>query len=264
MPNYFPVSRDRYAGQRWRRHTSYAFSAREALVPIVAAELSKVVMAMPLAFIEQAGAMIPVAVLGLQPGVNLFVGPDGRWRSGYVPAILRAYPFRLAKTDADQYALCFDEDSGLLTQDISAEAFFSDDGEPAPAVAGIMKFLTELEKGKPLGLAAGAVLQKHGLLCPWPLVVKTEAGEQPVGGLFQVDEAALNLLSGEALAEVFQSGALSMAYCQLLSRQHVAALMQATAAQAKVAQASKSLAPNGELNLEFFNNNGTISFAGLL
>ena len=42
--------------------------------------ISKMLIAMPsLGFIEQNGQFVPAAILGLLPGKNLFVAPDGRW-----------------------------------------------------------------------------------------------------------------------------------------------------------------------------------------
>ena len=101
----------------------------------------------------------------------------------------------------------------------------------------------------------------------WVITVKKESGEQQIAGLFQVDEAALNQLPGEALLELRETGALLMAHCHLLSMQHLPVLGQLIDAQSKAsAQASalQQLAPNGELDLEFLNKGGTISFAGLL
>jgi hypothetical protein len=58
---------------------------------------------------------VPVAVQGLAPGQNLFVAPDGRWLAAYTPAAYRGYPFQLAHAENGQQVLCFDEESGLIT-----------------------------------------------------------------------------------------------------------------------------------------------------
>ena len=266
MPNYQAISSEHHASKRWKRYTNYRFAAADSVVPLVAAELPKAVMSLPIAFIEQGDVYVPAAVLGLQPGNNVFVAPDWRWVGNYIPAAFRSYPFRLAKTEDGQQVLCIDEDCDLLSDGPTGEAFFNDDGQPAQTTLDILGFLTQIEQNRVATAAACAVLQKHTLIRPWPITLKTETGEKKIAGLFQIDEAALNQLSGEALLEVLQAGGLPLAYCQLLSMQHLPLLGQLTEAQAKASAQALSLqqlAPNGELNLEFLNQGGTFNFSGL-
>ncbi len=267
MSSYQAISRERHHQQGWQRDFTYAFAAREAVVPLTVTELPKAVMSLPTAFIQQANIIIPVAVLGLQTGNNLFVSRDGRWAGTYIPALLRAYPFRLVKARDGKGVLCIDEDSGLMTCLPTGEPFFAEDGQPAKAVLDVLNFLDQLEQSQLRTVGACAALQKHHLIRPWPIMLKTATGEQAITGLFQIDEAAVNALSGADLLEVRQAGALPVIYCQLLSMQHLPRLGQLAEAQVKAAAQAleaERLSENGELNLDFLNNNGTISFAGLL
>ena len=101
--------------------------------------------------------------------------------------------------------------------------------------------------------------------------LKTDAGEQAINGLFQIDEAALNQLSADALLDVRNAGALPIAYCQLLSMQHLPLLGQMIEAHSKAEASAESqsqtalqqLASNGELDIEFLNKGGTFNFAGM-
>ena len=83
-------------------------------------------------------------------------------------------------------------------------------------------------------------------------------------GLYRIDEARLNALSAPALKEIQAAGALAMAYSQLLSMQHLPTLGQLAQLHAQ-AQSQQTLptSANGELDLEFLNNNGTLSFGNL-
>lgn len=266
MPNFQAISRDRHAKQRWQRPSSYAFAATDTVVLLTATELPKAVMSLPVGFIEQAGAVIPVAVLGVQPGKNLFVAPDGRWVGKYIPAAFRSYPFRLAQTEDRQQVLCIDEDSGLITDGPEGEGFFTEDGQPTQAVSDILNFLTQTEQSRLAIGAACAVLQKHNLIRPWPITLKTDSGEQRITGMFQIDEAALNQLPGETLLEIHKAGGLPLAYCQLLSMQHLPVLGELIGAYAKLAAqavAAQNIAQGGELDLEFMNKGETISFGNL-
>ena len=268
MQNYQAISRERHAIQRWQRSTGYAFAAMEAVVPLVAAELPKAMLSLPIAFTGQGEGFVPVAVLSLIPGKGLYVAKNGGWTGDYIPSAFRSYPFRLLKSADGQQVLCIDEESGLITNSPEGERFFNEDGQPAQAVLDILNFLTQIEQSRVATATASTALQKHALIRPWPITLKTETGEQQIAGLFQIDETALNQLSAEAMLEVRDAGALPMAYCQLLSMQHLPFLGQLidahTRAEQAQAQSLEHLAPNGELNLEFFNKAGTISFAGLV
>src|SRR5690554_4488223 len=94
------VTRDRHGAKKWLRHKGFGFAAAMNVLPIAAAELSHAARALPIAFISEGGKTVPVVILGLQPGQNYFVAPDGRWVGLYTPAALRGYPFRLGRTNA--------------------------------------------------------------------------------------------------------------------------------------------------------------------
>jgi hypothetical protein len=55
---------------------------------------------------------IPIALMGLNENVNVFLEKDGRPidSSLYIPAYIRRYPFLLARVrpDSDELSLCFD------------------------------------------------------------------------------------------------------------------------------------------------------------
>lgn len=263
MHDYHPISHERHAALRWRRHGSYSFAAYDAVVPLVGAEFSKAVLSLPIALIEQAEAYLPVAVLGIQPGINLFVAPDGRWTQSYIPAFYRGYPFRLAHSADGQLVLCFDEASGLLAED-QGESFFDAEGKPTPAVQGIVDFLSQIEHHRVVTSHACAVLKAHELIAPWPVQVQGASGVQVVDGLFRIDEAALNRLPADALASVRDSGALVLAYTQLLSMQHLQRLGQLAQAYVPPAPATPP-APilTSELNFGLLNRNDTLNFSNL-
>lgn len=261
MPDIQVVSRERYASKCWQRYTSYSFAATDAVAALVVQELPRASMVMPVGFIAVEDGFMPVAVQGLQPGQNLYVATDGRWLGEYVPAAYRAYPFLLANTQDGQQVLCMNEDSGLL-MDTEGEAFFNEDGEPSQPVKDVLDFLTQVAGNRQLTQRICAELQKHGLIEPWPLKVHNEVGEQNVEGLHRIDEAALNRLPAEAFEALRQTGALPTIYCQLLSMQHLQKLGQLARAQASLTTSLPQTA-DGELDLEFLNDSGTISFGGL-
>lgn len=267
MPNFVALSRNLHAGKRWLRHSSYRFAAQDAVIPLVAQELPKAIMSLPVGFVATGGGFVPVAVQGLAPGQNLFVAPDGRWLAAYTPAAYRGYPFQLAHAENGQQVLCFDEESGLISDGPQGEPFFDEDSNPSKGVAEVMNFLTQIQANRVLTDRVCALLQHHGLIQPWPLKVQEAGGERIVEGLYRIDEAALNALPADAVVALRNGGALPMAYCQLLSMQHLARLapLAQAHAEAQAAQAQPlPQTPAGDLDLEFLNKGGTISFGNLL
>jgi len=265
MANYQAVSRERHAMQRWQPSSGYRFAAQEAVVPLVAGELSKAMMSLPIAFIEQSGGYVPAAVLSLIPGKDLFVAESGSWAGDYIPSALRSFPFRLGNTSDGQQVLCIDEDSGLISDGPEGEPFFNEDGTPVQAILDIINFLNQVEQNHQHTVTACLVLHKYHLIRPWLINLKSDTGEQAINGLFQIDEAALNQLSAEALLEVRNAGALPIAYAQLFSMQHLPLLGQMIEAHGvAVAQSLQQLATNDEGGLAFLKNSDTIGFVSLL
>lgn len=266
MPNYQVITRERHGAKRWLRYTGYAFAMHEAVLPLALAELAKAALSLPIGFIAQGDGFVPAAVMSLQPEKNLFVAADGRWIHGYIPAAVRGYPFRLAKATDGRQVLCIDEDSGLVIDGPDGESFFDDEGKPVQALREIMDFLEQTEQSRQAAARACAVLSKHHLIQQWPIIVhQTASGERKIDGLFRIDEAALNQLGADALLEVRNAGGLHIAYCQLLSMQHLPALGELTAAHARAeaqAAAAQTVTAAGELNLELFKKNDSISFNG--
>jgi len=232
MPNIQVITADTHKERRWRRYSSYRFAAGDALVPLVVQELPKAVLALPIGFVINGEEVTPVAVQGLQPGKNLLVGPEGQWLGGYIPAAYRGYPFLLATTDDGRQVLCIDEESGLTITD-DGELFFGDDGQPAPAVAGVLDFLTQVATNRQATTRVCALLHQLRLIQPWPITVRDDSGDKSIAGLCRVDETAFNQLNDADFATLRRAGALPVIYCQLLSMQHLPRLGQLAAAQAK-------------------------------
>lgn len=238
MPQYVAISRQRHADKGWKRYASYAFAAGDAVAPLVLQELPRALMHFPIALIRSQNDWLPAAVQGLVAGQNLFVAPDGGWLGGYVPAVYRGFPFALANTSEDQRVLCIDEDSGLVVEASAGEPFFDERGEPAQSVREVLGFLEKVDQNRVATRTACGALDEAGLLHSWGVKVKTADGERRVDGLFCVDEQKFNGLAPDALKRLQQTGALTVAYCQMLSRQHLQRLGTLAKVHAKAQPAS--------------------------
>jgi hypothetical protein len=85
-----------------------------------------------------------IAVFGLQQGQNLCIDAADRWRVRYVPAMLRTYPFAMARTSETEMMLCVDEDWVGLSE-TNGEPLFKADGSPTELTLGVQQQLEQLE-----------------------------------------------------------------------------------------------------------------------
>src|SRR5690606_28098377 len=83
------------------------FAADTPYVPIVLGEIAEASRCYPIVF--AGGTPLPVAVLGLSEGENLFM-EDRAWANDhYVPAYVRRYPFGFVTIpNSDRFALALD------------------------------------------------------------------------------------------------------------------------------------------------------------
>jgi hypothetical protein len=256
--NVQPVSKSRHAHKGWRRYDSYGFAARDTSAPLVVAEFSKACLAFPIAFVKVDDSYAPVALLGLAQGKNVFVGSEGHWAGGYVPAAYRGYPFKLGQTQGGQRFLCVDEESSLLVDadrfSGAFERFFDEEGNPTMATKQILGFLSQVEDNRASTIEVCDLLEVHKLIEPWNITLKTAAGEQNVEGLYRVNEAAVRALKSKAVTALHKENALLAAYCQVLSMQTFPILGQLMEAHAKAKTAVQNLpppAPSGEIDFSF-------------
>ena len=214
-PQFTAVTREGHAGKKWQRSTGYGFASTHALLPVVGAELPSAALALPLAFLQEAGRFVLVAILSLTPSRNMLVGPDGRWLGTYIPACLRSHPFRLIPTqESGKLVLCIE--SGAVTKS-SGEDFFDQDGHLSSELRKMSEFLSQCERSRHATNAAVAALAEAGVIQPWPIRIAAEKNQREIGGLNRIDGAALNALSDDAFLKLRKSLALPIAYAQMLS-----------------------------------------------
>ena len=235
MTNFILVSKDTLGAKRWISSSRYDFARTLAICPISGEELPHASRDMPCAFTRNEDRFMLSVVLGLQPDTNLFVAPDGSWIGSYIPALFRAYPFRLAKVQGqDDLALVIDEGGGLSSD---GEPFFDEAGKPMPKVAEYLEFLTQIERGRHKTDEIVKQLDEAGLIEAWPLTIKSEDGnEQRIEGLYRVAEQKLNQLDDETFLRLRRSQALPIAFMQLLSMRNIDTLGKLAMAQIGVAQ----------------------------
>jgi len=237
MANIVPLSRDRHAGKGWRRPTGYSFVATETVVPLTGGESANAAVGMPIAFIENSGRYVLVAVMSPVSGRNMFVAPAGQWLGTYVPARLRSYPFFLLRGEgSDQMLLCVDEDSGLVVEaDAETEPFFAEDGSPSSAIKPVLEFLQRMEHDRLATELAVAGLADAGVIQRWALTIPAGGKQLEVKGLHRVDPTRFAMLEDEPYLKLRKSSAVDLAYAQMLSMYMVRIFLQLAAVQKQMA-----------------------------
>jgi len=244
MAKIVPVDRERHAAKGWRRPQGYDFAAADVLAPLGESEFAQAVLAMPIGFVEKSGHHVPVVLMGLAKGRNVFIGPGSQWLGGYVPAVFRTYPFSLVHREgSEETILCVDEDSGLIVDEgeENAEKFFEEDGSPSAIINTLTDVLGRIEEDQTKIDLAVAALAEAGVIKPWPLTATVGNQQVTVSGLHQIDEVALNALDDAAFIKLRKASSLVIAHGQLLSMGQVGVLSRLSALQRQMEQPAQVL-----------------------
>ena len=181
---------------------------------------------------------VPLALMGLNEGVNVFIDDNGQPSDGiYLPAYARRYPFLLAKLqpDAEELSLCFDPSVGGIGPDGDGEALFAD-GQPADPVKAILGFCEQFETAGQRTGQFMTELAEHKLLMDGEVSIQPEGAAQPFiyRGFQMVSEDAIRNLRGDVARKLIQSGLMAMIYAHLFSLVLIRELFERQMVQGKM------------------------------
>jgi SapC len=190
-------------------------------VPLTVDEFMLVQRHYPIVF-SIGDSPVPMALMGLNEGVNVFLGEDGRpvEQSVYIPAYIRRFPFLLARLrpDSDELSLCFDPNAGAVGEFDEGDPLFNGD-QPSDATKAILQFCEQFEAAGQRTAAFMEDLKKSDLLMEGEVAIQPEGYEQPFvyRGFRMVDEEKLRELRGDELRKMNQNGMLPILYAHLFS-----------------------------------------------
>lgn len=262
MADYIVIGKNSHAAHGYLPRQDWSFAAGDQIVPVSQTELGKVLPHYALGFVRVGGEGEAdneyqlVALTGLG-SANLYVAPNGKWMAGYVPAALRAYPFRMALHE-EQRVLCIAE--GHLVEQATEGRLFDDSGELSAVVADTVDFLQKCDGDRQVTMANVAKLVAAGVIDRWPLQVSRGEGEEPLAieGLYQVNEQALTSLDSQVLHDL-RGGPLALAYAQLFSTHQLAELTKRSQFLGEVTRQAEQ-AKSADLDELFGGENDEISF----
>ena len=181
---------------------------------------------------------VPLALVGLQEGQNLYLGADDQWEAGaYIPAYVRRYPFMLVQTSQDQLSLAFDDKSGIVVPDEGEKLFAGE--EPSDTTKAVLQFCENFEQAVSRTRAFMDELQKLDLMMDGEVTIQRQGLAQPAvyRGFRMIDEQKLQNLRGDQARKLVQSGRLGLVYAHLFSLALISPLFekQLAATQAEAA-----------------------------
>lgn len=218
MTDWVPVSRDQHIDKRWWPSKNFEFVATKNVIPVLIAELGKLLPHYVLGFTKLDQRFELVALLGLGGTRNLYVDPKGLWLATYIPAALRGYPLALYNTDTKgKKVLCVD--ASQLTNDSLANPLFNSQGELSNVTSEVFSFLVDCETNRQSTQAAIDKLNSFELIEEWPLPVsETTDGEvNYINGFHRINQIAFEELNNEDFNELRKCDSIRLAYAQIFS-----------------------------------------------
>lgn len=215
-----PLNRERHRDWYVDQVQGFSFAAETNSVYLAAVEFPMAAREYPIVFAPVAGgAILPVALLGLKPKQNLFVGQEGRWQGQYVPAYVRRYPFILA-TDNNEtnFTVCIDEGFSGFNTAKEGERLMNDDGSEGELLKRSLDFLKDYQTQVKLTEGFCKRVVELNLLEPMTANVELKSGERfSLSGFMVVKRDAVRSLSSEVVFELVNSGYFELICAHWLS-----------------------------------------------
>lgn len=225
----------------WKAGTleSAAYLAATHAIPLTTDEFVDAQRNFPIVFTAGESAL-PIALFGLNEGVNTFVGEDMKINEViYLPAYARRYPFILAKLqqDSDDMSLCFDPSANLLGKFDEGLALFEGEGKPTEYTEGVLDFCRRFEEAGQRTKQFMEELAKLDILIDGEIAItRNDMPDTPFiyRGFRMVDEAKLRELPADKVEELSKNGMLMLIYAHLFSLNLMRSLFERQLAQGKV------------------------------
>ena len=202
--------------------TDWGLASQLNALFVAAVEFGDVCREFPIVFVragkepDGTDAIAPIAVLGLTQNQNLYVSGE-RWRAQYMPAILRMYPFCIARIDDERFAVCADMAFAGVNQ-IEGQIVFDAEGKPGELLTTMQKQLETLETEIQRTRLVGKRLLELGLLREMRFDATLPDGRQhSVDGFLTIDEQKATALPDNVVAELHRSGMLGLMHLHWVS-----------------------------------------------
>lgn len=194
-----------------------AYGDNVMLVQTFVAEFRELQAHYPIVFQKSAqGSFHPVALLGFQPGQNLFLTDTG-WDASYLPLAIEREPFFIGR-QGEELLVHVDVDSPRIGSGTEGQALFLPHGGSSEYLERMTSVLLAIHEGLQTTPAFVAALLAHELLESFVLDVEGPDGSQArLAGFYTINEDRLARLQGDALDSLHRAGHLQAVYMALAS-----------------------------------------------
>jgi hypothetical protein len=227
MANHAPLNNVAHKNLRivTTRGAAYGDAVMSALT--FPAEFRDLQACYPIVFAQDGnGGYDAVALLGFEPGENLFLGPNG-WDAPTIPLSIERQPFMIGRGGGET-SVHIDLDSPRVRAGgIEGEALFLTYGGTSEYLERITSVLRTIHDGVQASRAFVAALVELELIESFVLDVELDDGTQNrLAGFYTIDEDRLAALSGEQLARLHRDGYLQAIYMAVASLAQFRGLVQ--------------------------------------
>ncbi len=226
--NIVPLSSEVHPKHGLVGRTSFPEAVNVHAVPITVDEFTNAQRYYPIVF-NVGESPTPLALMGLNEGINLFVDADGNWaKDVYIPAYFRRYPFILGQLNqgSDQLSLLFDQDSPLI-KDGEGDPLF-DGKEPTEVTKNILGFCEQYEQSVQRTRAFVEEVTKLKLFTDGEVTIQQQGVEQPsvYRGFQMIAEDKLRETRGDQARKMVQNGMLGLIFAHLFSLSSIRELFE--------------------------------------
>lgn len=210
----------------------FSFLADTHLVPLTVDEFGLAAVCYPIIFDTQ--SKTPLAVMGLRPGMNVFLGADGSLDPEvYLPAFARRYPFlpilaggeqrqeAAQPNDGERVLVCIDRAAKMLSS--TPELPFFEGDQPSRYTQEAIQFCREFDVLGRRTQEFSKLMDQHDLFELTPLALPranadgTPGEPQKIGEYLRISEQKLNALPKETFLELRDRGVSAVMHAHLLS-----------------------------------------------
>lgn len=224
--NITPINKEKHLKTKVKPVDNFDFVKDVHITSVMVHEFSRASSVYPIVFLEDQtkDEFKPVVLTGLEEGENLFV-KENKWDASYIPAIVRRYPFALAKTGEDgRYTICIDEESDFVNED-EGQALFNDKGEAGDVIEKVKQYLTELQQMEQFTTEFCSYMSTNNMFTPLNMKVRVGNEVKNISGAYVINEERFNALSDEKFLELRTKKYTPVVYSHLSSLAQVERLV---------------------------------------
>jgi hypothetical protein len=226
-----PLSQEKHRGLGVSQVANpFSFLAETHLIPLTVDEFGLAAVCYPIIFDMQ--TKTPLAVMGLRPGMNVFLAGDGSLDPEvYLPAFARRYPFlpvisggpqqQATDSQGERVLVCIDRAAKMISS--TPEMPFFEGEQPSRYTQEAIQFCREFDVLGRRTQEFVKLMDQYNLFDVTPLALPRAKADgtpdepQKIGEYLRISEQKLNALPKDTYFELRDRGVTAVMHAHLLS-----------------------------------------------